>query len=123
MENERKLHFAGGKKFAHNFHASEKDIVNDEEWLETFGHSSVEIGFEVFALAVDDPLAENLFDRPVTAIFSHNVSGLYIGEDVEKFREWVVTLAPAVINEIEGNLSLLSGNFVQRHDASRVHDR
>ena len=117
------MHFAGGEKLTHNFHPSKKNVVNDEERFHAFAHSAVEINLEVFAFAVDDPLAENLFDRPISAVFADNVSGLHVGEDVKKFREWVVALASAVINKIECYLPLLIGNFVQRHDAGCVHDR
>ena len=77
------MHLTGGKKLANNFHPSEKNVVNDEERFHAFAHSAVEVSFEVFALAVDDPLAQNLFDRPVTTVFANNVRGFYVGEDVE----------------------------------------
>ena len=101
LENEGELHLTSGEKLTHNFHPSEKNVIDDEERLQAFAHCSVEISLEVFALSVDDPLAENLFDCPITAVFADDISGLHVGEDVEKFREWVVALASAVIDEIE----------------------
>ncbi|CAB4609572.1 unannotated protein [freshwater metagenome] len=123
LQNKGKLHFACGEEFADDFHASKENIIDDEEGLKSLCAGTIKIFLKVFALTIDDSLAQDLFDGPVSAVFSHDLCCLNIGEDVKKLRERVVALASTVINEIEADCTLLVRNLIERHDSRCMHDR
>ena len=122
LQHERQLHLAGGEQLADDLHAGEQHVVDDGERGHAVGHRPFEVVLEAVALAVDDALAEQLLDGPVAAVLAHDLRGVDVGEDVEQLGERVVAVAAAVPDEVEGDLALLVGDAVQRHDPRRVHD-
>ena len=71
LQHERQLHLARAEQFADLAHAIEKNLVDDVERSDSFGHCSIEVIGETVSIAVDDALAQNLLHCPSRAVFAH----------------------------------------------------
>ena len=83
----------------------------------------IEVGLEPDPVAVHDALAKPLLDGPATAVLGGGGPRFGAGEDAGERDEGVVTVAPAVVDEVEADLPSGGVDLVQRCDPAGVDDR
>ena len=123
LQHERQLHLAGAEQLADDLHAGEQHVVDDGERRDAVGHaprrgrrSRPSRSPSMMRWLSSCSTGQSVRSSRTT---SERVD---VGEDVEQLGERVVAVAAAVVDEVEGDLALLVGDPVQRHDARRVHD-
>ena len=85
-------------------------------------HREIELGLQPLAIAIDDAVAQPLLDGLGTALLG-DVGQLAVGEQLEQPLQRIVVFAPAVVDQVLGDLNLLGGEQVQRADLADMHDR
>ncbi len=122
LEDEGKLHLSGPEELTHRLHAGQEEIVDDGQRSVTARECLFQIVFEAVAFSVDDPVLESALDGPVRAVLGHDGAGRDALEDGEQLPQRVISLGPAVVDEIEADLPSPFVDLRQREDPCRVDD-
>ena len=123
LEHEGQLHLAAAEQVADDLHALEQHVVHDRQAPGAISSWRSRSDLETVAVAVDDPVLEELLDGPVGAVLLLDRARVDVLEQLEQHLERVVVVAAPVVDEVERDLAHVIVDPVHRHDARRVHDR
>ncbi len=124
-QHERQLHLAGAEQVTDRLHAVKQHVVDDLQGR-ALAQGLVQVGFQADPLPVDDPALEPFPERQPGELGCP--AGLQLGrvhalEQLEQPGQRVVARAPAVIDQVQGDLKLFAADPRDRHDPGRVDDR
>ncbi|CAB4634752.1 unannotated protein [freshwater metagenome] len=114
LQNERQLHTARAKQFAHFAHTVQQNLVDDVECCNAVATSQLKIFNQAFSVTVDDALTKYLLNGPVGAVDFDCLDCRHASKDLKKRSEWVVALFAAVINEVLAHRDLFFRNSSKR---------
>ncbi len=125
LQHERQLHLAGAEQVADGLHPVQQDIVDDLQGGPA-GEPLIQVRFQADPLAVDDPPLQPLPQGQPGQL--GGPAGLDRGdidalEQLEQPGERVVSVPPAVVDQVERRLQLVFRYPGYRHDPGCVHDR